>query len=102
MLDFNACLELYRELLGSMYRNCGGAPNVKVRDAEYRQPSNDNRLGRLLVVQVAWAADITDEPFYIVPFANPGVPGQSVQVSLTVTATAPDGSSSVSGPIVLP
>ena len=46
--------------------------------------------------------DITDEPFYIVPFANPGVPGSSVQVALTVTETFPDGSSTVAGPIELP
>jgi hypothetical protein len=102
LLDFNNALELYRELLGSFYRNLGGAPNVRIGTARWEQPTDIKRSGRLLILPIGWACDITDEPYYIVPVANPGVPGASVQVSLTVTATAPDGSSSVSGPIVLP
>ena len=75
---------------------------MRIDSARWVQPTNDRRNGRLLIVPVAFACDITDEPYYIVPVANPGVPGVSVQVNLAVTATAPDGSSTLAGPIVLP
>ena len=69
---------------------------------EWRQPGNNNKLGRLLVGHVAWACDITDEPYYIVPIAQPGVPGESVQIDLTVVSENLDGSSTVAGVIDLP
>jgi hypothetical protein len=102
LLDFNSTIELYRELLGAMYRNLAGAPNVQIGEFVWDQPSNENRLGRLLKGHVAFAVDITDEPYTIVPFANPGVPGTSVEAVVTVAAVFPDGSSTVTGSIVLP
>jgi len=100
--DFNSTVELYRELLGAMYRNVGGAPNVRAEQSVWQQPTNDRRLGRLLVLPLAWGADLADEPYTIVPFANPGVPGESVQVDLTVVAVAQDGSSTETAPIIFP
>jgi hypothetical protein len=102
LLDFNSTVELYRELLGACYRNLGGAPNVQIGRFDWRQPSDDNRLGRLLVGHIAWGADITDEPFYIVPYANPGVPGTSVQVDLDVQSNNLDGSTTDAGTITFP
>jgi hypothetical protein len=102
LLSFNNAIELYRELLGSFYRNLGGAPNVRIGRAEWRNSAADNRSGRLLVVEIGWICDITDEPYYIVPIANPGVPGSSVQIDLTVEAIWPDGSSTVAGTLTLP
>jgi hypothetical protein len=75
---------------------------VRIDRGEWRNSAADNRSGRLIVVPMAWACDITDEPFTIVPFAVPGIPGSSVQVDLTVAMLWPDGSSTTSGIIQLP
>lgn len=95
-------MELYRELLGSFYRNLGGAPNIRIDRAQWSQPTNDVRRGRLLLLPIAWCCDIADEPYIIVPFANPGVPGSSVQVDLTVQMQFPDGGTTLAGIIDLP
>lgn len=102
LADFNSAVELYREVVGASIRQSGGIPCVKTGRAEWKQPANDNRLGRLLVLQLGIYVPISDEPYSYVPIANPGVPGTSVQIDVTVAATFPDGTSSVAGTIDLP
>lgn len=103
LLDINSTVELYREVLGSLYRTQGGAPNVRIGNCRWVQPTDDNRLGRLLVLDVGIGVDVTDEPYFMVPVAAaPATPGVSVDIALSVEMDFPDGSSTVAGPIDLP
>ena len=86
-------MELYRELLGALYRNVT-APALELGTARWEQPTNDRRDGRLLIVPVAFAADITDEPFTFLPFSSVGVPGSSVQIDVDMVLISTDGQGS--------
>jgi hypothetical protein len=99
LVDFNTTIELYRELLGAMVRVQGGIPNVSIGEARWDQPTDDRRAGRLLVVPIGFYADITDEPYVVVPWATQSTSG--LQASITVTETVPDGSSSTSSGFII-
>lgn len=98
--DFSTTTELYREFVIAWAQNLGNIPNVNIGEGVWRQPTDDKRLGRLLVVPVAWAADISQEPWIVLPYATSTTDG--VQVDTTVEMSFPDGSTSVAGVIVAP
>lgn len=98
--DFNSCVELERELLTSLYDNCGNTPNVRVSDGRWEQPTHDLRFGRLLVVPFAIGTPVVDLPYVILPYATDTSSG--VSIDTTVEVNWPDGSSTVVGVIVAP
>jgi hypothetical protein len=100
LFDFDTAAEIHRELLGGMYTYLGGIPNVKSLDPRWEQPTDDNRLGRLLVAQVAFGSDVSAEPWLSLPFATETASG--VQIHETVQVDFPDGSSTTTGVIVVP
>jgi hypothetical protein len=100
LFDFNTTIELYRELLGAFVRQMGGIPNMAIGEGHWDQPTDDKRLGRLLVVPVGFYADITDEPYILAPWATKAASG--VQVHATVAVQFPDGTSTSSGVIIAP
>jgi hypothetical protein len=99
LADFNTTIELFRELLGALVRQTGGIPNVLIGEARWDQPTDDRRAGRLLIVPIGFYADITDEPYVVVPWATQSTSG--LQASITVTETVPDGSSSTSSGFII-
>ena len=98
LFDFDTTIELYRELLGSMVRVQGGIPNVSIEQARWDQPTEDRRLGRLLIVPIGFYADISDEPYVVVPWATQSTSG--LQADITVSEL--NGSSTNSVVIVAP
>jgi hypothetical protein len=101
LYDFNTTLELYRELVGAFWRQLGGAPSLEHGESRWVQPTDDRRLGRMLVAPIAFFADLTDEPYVLLPYSTATSPG--VQAHVTVEETSPDGSSTISvGPIIAP
>ena len=84
-----------------MYTCLGGIPNIRSLDPRWEQSTDDNRLGRLLIAQVAFGSDVSAEPWISLPFATPTATG--VQIHETVEAVSPDGSqSTTTGVIVVP
>ena len=104
LFDFNTATELYRELAGALVRQLGGQPNVQIGRSRWEQGTNDRRYGRLLVVPIAFAADITDEPVLVLPIAQtlPAVPGSNFAVSTTTYVDWPDGQSTTIGTFTTP
>jgi len=100
LYDFNSTLELYRELVGAFYRQLGGAPSIEHGEARWAQPTQDRRLGRMLIVPIAFFGDLTDEPYTLLPYSTATSGG--VQAAITVVENFPDGSSTAAGPIVAP
>jgi hypothetical protein len=101
LFDFDTSAEIHRELLGGMYTCLGGIPNIRSLDPRWEQSTDDNRLGRLLIAQVAFGSDVSAEPWISLPFATPTATG--VQIHETVEAVSPDGSqSTTTGVIVVP
>jgi hypothetical protein len=100
LYDYNTTLELYRELVGAFWRQLGGAPSIEHGEARWSQPTNERRYGRLLIAPIAFYAELTDEPYILLPYSTATSPG--VQVHVTLQDTWPDGSSTVVGPIVGP
>src|SRR5580658_6235189 len=96
---FASSIELVRELYGALYRNVGGAPACKLRDADFNQPSNDSQLGKLIVAPFEIWSSLADEPMYPVPYSAVGVPGSSVQIDVNVDllSSTGDGSSTYVG-----
>jgi hypothetical protein len=84
LYSFSSALELARELLGALTRQVGGVPNVQIDGAEFNQPRDINRFGRLYVVNFAIGTSVTDERWTTAAPVTAGV---------TITATSPDGSS---------
>ena len=95
---------MYRELAGALVRQMGGQPNVQIGRSRWEQGTNDRRYGRLLVVPIAFAADITDEPVLVLPIAQtlPAVPGSNFAVSTTTYVDWPDGQSTTIGTFTTP
>jgi hypothetical protein len=102
LYDFASTVELVRELYGALARNAGNVPNIRPGDARWEQPTDDMRLGRLLVAPFAIGSSLADESFQFIPFATPGVPGTSVQVNVDVETVFPDGSSTDAGTFTPP
>ena len=98
--DFNACIELEAELLTALYDNCGGTPNIQHGEARFEQPTNDVRLGRLMILPFAIGTNVTDLPNIVLPYATDSSGG--VTVVTTVQATWPDGQSTLAGSIIAP
>jgi hypothetical protein len=71
-------------------RNAGNNPNLKIERSEWRQPTNQNRLGRLLVLHFSFDTPVTDEPWVVV------TAGASIDVELVSL----DGSHSSSAGII--
>jgi hypothetical protein len=82
---FSMALELARELLGALVRNWGGVPNLVLDGAEWKQPRDEVKDGRLFVLQLAIGTSVDDEP------QLPEFP----HAAITVEATSPDGSSTI-------
>lgn len=100
LYDFNTTIELYRELVGAFWRQLGGAPSIEHGESRWSQPTDDRRLGRLLVAPIAFFADLTDEPYVLLPYSTTTSPG--VQAHIDVIENFPDGSSTDSGTIIVP
>ena len=83
-----------------MARTLGNVPNCKIGEAFWRQDTNDDRDGRLLIVPISFAADISDEPYIFLPWATGTTSG--VQAHITVEADFPDGMSTDVGIIIAP
>jgi hypothetical protein len=97
LYDFNTAFELYRELVGAFYRNLGGAPSIIAGGARWEQPTDDRRLGRLLIAEIGFYNDLTDEPYVLLPYSTATSPG--VQV---VETLVDETSGEQVGPIVAP
>lgn len=67
--SFRSTLELVREFLDALRFNLGNVTNprsgngVRIDTAEWRQPSDLNRLGRMLVVPFSIPTPVVSEPF---------------------------------------
>jgi hypothetical protein len=99
-LDFNSSLELFRELYGALYNRLGGPPNLSPVSAQWEQPTNDVRMGRLLVATFEVGVSLADEPWTTLPYSTASQSG--VQVHATVVTLFPDGQSSSTGVIIAP
>lgn len=87
--DFNSAIELEREFHVAMRQTCGGAAYQPL-GAEWLQPTNDTRRGRLLVVSFRIATPVTETPHTFLPYST--VPGDGGVVGkVTIQATSPDG-----------
>lgn len=100
LYDFNTTIELFREFVGACYRVLGGAPQLEHGESRWVQDTNDRRFGRLLVHSLAFACDISDEPYLLLPYSTTG--GSGVQAFVTVETVFTDGTSTAVGPIVAP
>jgi hypothetical protein len=91
-----------REFLGALMRNAGNNPAVfQDLSAEWRQPTDITRLGRLLVLTFPLELPITDEPWITLPFAQ--VPGGSgVSIDVDTQMVFPDGTSTDQGIFIVP
>lgn len=98
--DFNACIELERELLTSMSDQFGGTTNIKVTRGEFKQPTDENRAGRVLVLSFGVWTAVVDLPWTFLAYATSTTAG--VSVATAVAVTWPDGSSTQAGVIVAP
>lgn len=99
--DFNACIEMERELLTSLYDQCGGSPNVPHETSEFRQPTDDVRLGRLLVLPFAIGTPVVDLPYTILPYSTATSSGVSVYSNIAIINPA-TGESTSAGIIIAP
>jgi hypothetical protein len=99
--SFNSTVELEREFLGALMRNCGNDPAVKLHGGEWVQPTNMQRLGRLLVLSFSIETPVTDEPWTILPYAQ-STGGSGVSIQIDPVMLFPDGTSSDQGLIIIP
>ena len=99
---FNDCTELERSLLDGLRIYCGNVFNLHINRSEFRQSTDDNRLGRLLVLEFAIETQVSTLPATVLSYSATPVPGQSLQVALAVTATTESGASTVVGSILIP
>jgi hypothetical protein len=74
-------------------RNAGNNPALRFHDSRWVQPTNMQRLGRLLVLPFAFETPVVDEPWVVV------VP---TQINVDVGMAFPDGSSTDQGTITIP
>lgn len=98
--SFNTAIELERELLEALVHNCGGPAAIKTLGGEWAQPTDLERLGRLLVLTFSLETPVTDEPWVELPFATSTTAG--VHVAIDVGMSFPDGSSTDQGIITVP
>lgn len=83
-----------REFLGSLMRNAGNDPAIfDGLAAEWRQPTHEARLGRLLVLTFSLELPITDEPWTMF---------KPTSVAVDTILVLPDGTSTDGGTFVIP
>jgi len=99
---FDACQELQRELMNGLRIYAGNMPNLEFERSEYRQPTDNVRRGRLLVLHFAVEVPVSTLPAIPLSYSSVPVPGSTFQVAATVEAVFPNGSSSVGGTIIAP
>jgi hypothetical protein len=92
--DFSACFELERELLVALAANLGGVVNLRAHGSEFRQPTNDLRLGRLLVLRFTVDTPIVEDALVVLPFSSTGVPGTTVAIDVDVSIVDPNSGAS--------
>ena len=80
--DFDSCIELMRELEYAVLTVGEGIPNVRILGAEFQQPTDLLRNGRLLIVRVEALLPTTDQPFTDLAFATPTVPGVTIDAAV--------------------
>jgi hypothetical protein len=97
--DFDAAVEMERELIDGMRQFCGNTFNIHIESSEFRQPTDDTRLGRLLVLHFSIETQVPSIPDTALANANPGVPGSSFVTNLDLEF---DGSSTIAGVIQVP
>ena len=100
--DFNDETELERSLLDGLRIYCGNVFKMHINRSEFRQPTDDNRLGRLLVLEFAIETGVSTLPATVLPYSSTPIPGSSVQIALSVTGTSPEGGSTNVGSIFIP
>lgn len=101
--DFNACTELERAFLDGLRIYCGNNFNLHIERSEFRQPTDDIRLGRLLVLAFSVETQVSTLPATPLAYSTAPVPGSSFDVHVAIEATSPDGSSTESaGVIIIP
>jgi len=101
--SFNSTVELEREFLGALMRNCGNDPAIyEGLSGDWSQPTDLNRLGRLLLLRFTIETPVTDEPWIVLPFASTA--GSTVGVTIVVDTTVqfPDGTSTDQGTFTVP
>ena len=97
--SFNSTIELEREFLGSMMRNLGNVTNpktgmnVRIGDGQWVQPTNMQRLGRLLVLEFSIGTAVTDEPWTITTPSS---------IAVDTIMSFPDGTSTDQGTFIIP
>lgn len=91
--SFNSAIELERELFGALMRNAGNNPALRFRESRWSQPTNMQRLGRLLVLPFSFETPVTDEPWVTVA---------PTTINVDVEASFPDGTNVDQGTIVIP
>jgi len=97
--SFNTTIELEREFLGALMRNLGNVTNprsgtnVRIGEGRWTQPTNMQRLGRLLVLEFSIGTAVTDEPWTVVT---------PTSIAVDTIAVFQDGTSTDQGTFVLP
>ncbi len=92
-----------REFLGALMRNCGNDPAFGDRlSAEFRQETDQNRLGRLIVLRFPIELPVTDEPWIALPFKTSTGSSTGVSILVDVAMSFTDGTSVDQGVVVIP
>jgi hypothetical protein len=82
-------------------RNCGNDPAFGDRlSARFEQPTNMDRLGRLIVLRFPIELPITDEPWLFLPFAS-SQSSSGVQIHVDTVMQFPDGSTTDQGTFIV-
>ena len=101
--DFNDATELERSFLDGLRIYCGNMGNLHIEHSEFRQPSDDVRLGRLLVLTFAIETQVSTLPATPLAYSTAPVAGESFSVAVSMVLSLPeDSSSSVAGIIDIP
>lgn len=106
--SFSTCTELARQLIVAFVEAAVGGQvargeaHTTVSDAEFRQRTDVNRQGRMLVFTLAQEAFIVrDESIQIAP-ATPTVPGLQISMTTSIGEPPPGTSTPAGGPILVP
>ena len=92
--DFDSTLELRRAFVLGLVTQLGDVPELGSLRGRWEQPQDDNRVGRMYVLTFAIKLGVDDAAptdSVWLPFATDSASG--VQVSTTITAISPDGTS---------
>ena len=98
LYSFNSAIELERELIVALSHNLGGPAALRLHGAQWDQPTDMNRRGRLLILSFAFETPVTQEPYIVLPYSTTA----GVQIHATMETVFPDGQSSIAGVIIVP